>query len=150
MSVGFDADGPAFVDTGAWYALVSPRGDHDHHDEPRRIPADLTSASARLFATNFALADTHAPVLKRLGRERALAVLTSIERSATTAIIRVTEHDEDRARAILVQYADADFSLTDATSFAVMEQLGITRAFSSDKHFAEFGFTTFSVGRGNR
>ncbi len=42
-------------------------------------------------------------------------------------IIRVSEADEQRAHEIIYQYDDKDFSLTDATSFAVMERLHIAR-----------------------
>jgi predicted nucleic acid-binding protein len=36
---------------------------------------------------------------------------------------------------------DQDFSYTDAVSFVVMKQYGITEAFSFDKHFVTAGFT---------
>ena len=34
--------------------------------------------------------------------------------------------------------------MTDAISFAVMERLHITRAFTFDRHFAQYGFTVLS------
>ena len=40
-----------------------------------------------------------------------------------------------------MKYQDKDFSLTDAISFAVMERLQITQAFTFDRHFAQYGFT---------
>ena len=45
-----------------------------------------------------------------------------------------------RGQQIIFQYSDKDFSLTDATSFAVMERLRIGTAFSYDRHFAQYGF----------
>lgn len=45
-----------------------------------------------------------------------------------------------RAVPIIRPYQDQDFSLTDATSFAVTERLRIGRAFSSDRDFAQDGF----------
>jgi predicted nucleic acid-binding protein len=53
----------------------------------------------------------------------------------------VTPADVERAKAIIYQYDDRDFSLTDATSFAVMERLRIPTAFTFDRHFAQYGFT---------
>lgn len=55
-------------------------------------------------------------------------------------IVRVSQTNELRAREIIEQYSDKDFSLTDATSFAVMERLRIERAVTLDNHFAQFGF----------
>ena len=47
---------------------------------------------------------------------------------------------EAEAEKLLRRYADQDFSLTDAVSFAVMQQRGITKAFTFDGHFATAGF----------
>jgi hypothetical protein len=44
-----------------------------------------------------------------------------------------------RAREILARYADKDFSLCNALSFAVMEARGVRRAFSFDRHFRQYG-----------
>jgi predicted nucleic acid-binding protein len=62
-------------------------------------------------------------------------------RSGGTHIERVTEQDEEEAFAIIDRYADKDFSYTDATSFAIMQRLGISVALSYDRHFTQFGFT---------
>ena len=40
-----------------------------------------------------------------------------------------------------MQYDDKNFTLTDATSFAVMERLGMTEGFTFDRNFAQYGFT---------
>jgi uncharacterized protein len=52
----------------------------------------------------------------------------------------VTAEDELRTRQIIYRYDDKNFSLTDATSFAVMERLRITTAFTFDHNFAQYGF----------
>ena len=52
----------------------------------------------------------------------------------------MAQRDERRAREIVFGYADKDFSLTDATSFAVMERLRIPQAFTLDRNFAQFGW----------
>ena len=40
----------------------------------------------------------------------------------------------------LTQYQDQNFSLTDAVSFTIMEELGIREALTLDGHFATAGF----------
>lgn len=53
---------------------------------------------------------------------------------------RITEVDEKRAVEIINYYTDKTYSFTDATTFAAMERLGITRAFTFDRHFVQYGF----------
>lgn len=133
----------AFTDTGAYFALgVVQDG---RHRDARAISQQLIRDRWRLTTTNFILAETHALYLNRVGRRAALRALAEIERSDTT-IVRVTPADERRARAIIAQYDDKDFTLTDATSFAVMERLGITYAFTFDRNFTQFGFTMLTPG----
>lgn len=91
------------------------------------------------FTSNFVLAETHALLLKRRDRQIALDTLQFIE-SGAAIVLRVSEAYELRAREVIGQYDDKAFTLTDATSFAVMERLGIRSAFTFDRHFAQFGF----------
>ena len=53
--------------------------------------------------------------------------------------MRVSRRNEDRAWAIIEQFDDKDFTLADATSFAVMERLRIGAAFTFDSDFAQYG-----------
>ena len=55
-------------------------------------------------------------------------------------MVRVSARDERRARDIVTSYQDKDFSLADAASFAVMERLRISTAFTLDRNFAQFGW----------
>ena len=65
--------------------------------------------------------------------------LRQFETTATT-ILRVSPEDEEGARAIVYQYADKNFSLTDATSFTLMENHRIGAALTSDHNFRQYGF----------
>lgn len=59
---------------------------------------------------------------------------------APASAVHVSAADERRARSIIAQYDDKDFSLVDATSFAVMERLHIPTAFALDRNFTQYGF----------
>ena len=127
-----------FLDTSAYFALTDFQD--TNHAKAKALAARFAQERWRLFTTNLILAETHALLLSRLGREIALKVLREIDRSATT-IVRTTLADELKAREILEKYHDKDFSLCDAITFAVMERLGISSAFAFDQHFAQYGFT---------
>jgi predicted nucleic acid-binding protein len=131
-----------FIDSSAYYALVDER-ERDALTA-RQIVRELARIRAATFTTNFVAAETHALILRRRGHHAALRFLDNVDRGATT-IVRVTEHDEREARAIIHRYADKDFSLTDALSFAVMQRLRIPAAFTFDDDFRQFGVAVLSV-----
>lgn len=130
------------VDTSAFFALISTSDAHH-----RQAVEASKQMRRQPFTTNFVVAETHALCLRRLGRSAALRFLSDVnDRSAT--IVRVSEEDEHRALEIIVSRAEKDYSLTDATSFAVMERLGIPTAFTFDRHFAQFGFVVLGLDSG--
>lgn len=111
-----------FVDTSAYFALSYSH--ESNHAQALAIGRRLQAEHWRLFTTNFILAEIHALLLTRLNRVVAARILSEIDESPIT-IERVTVEDEERARAIIRQYQGKDFSLTDGTSFAVMDRLRI-------------------------
>lgn len=127
-----------FLDSAGFLALVNPYD--TYHQAAREIWSRLTKERWRTFTTNFVVAETHALFLTRLGLTDATAFLRQMDQSSTT-VLRVSQRDEERARQLIYHYSDKDFSLTDATSFVVMERLGISVAFTFDRHFAQYGLT---------
>jgi uncharacterized protein len=130
-----------FLDSSAYLALLDR--DDQHHDEAIDILLSLARKRTSQFTSNVILIEAHALVLSRLGIQQGQAFLRDMEKSATT-VVRVRAADEARARQIIYQYDDKDFSMADAISFAVMERLHITRAFTFDRHFAQYGFTVLT------
>ena len=131
----------AMVDTSASFALLDRRD--DNHHAARRIAEQIAVRRIYLIAPNFLIAETHALILNKLGHATASAFLDRIDQGSIR-VERIDVADEQRARDIIRQYKDKDFSLTDATSFAVMERLDIHHAFAFDHHFQQFGFTLLS------
>jgi predicted nucleic acid-binding protein len=85
--------------------------------------------------TNFIVAESHALILSRLGAEIARRWLLG----HVWPVEPVHPRDEERAKEIIRKYIDKNFSYTDATSFAVMERLGLKEAFGFDPHFQQYG-----------
>jgi predicted nucleic acid-binding protein len=135
--------GRVFIDTSAYYAAINYR-DADHEPAARWMQG-LVEARHRLVTTNFVLAELHALAPTRLDRRAAAQVLATVDSSPLTTIVRVAARDERRARQIISNYTDKDFSLTDATSFAVMERLRIPQAFTLDKNFSQFGWLVLDL-----
>jgi uncharacterized protein len=138
MTLALEYPSRVFADTSAYVSAVNRR-DMNHH-ECRATMHQLIMQRRHIVTTNFVLAEVHALLLTRLNRAIAVTVLREIDASALTTVVRVAARDERRARAIIDQYDDTDFSLTDAISFAVMERLRIRHASTLDRNFAQYGW----------
>jgi uncharacterized protein len=125
-----------FVDTSGFYASLNRRD--AYHRDAARLFRRAQRERWFLFTTNFVLAESHALVLARMGRDRAWSFLQAIV-TGRTNVIRAEEADERRARAIIEHYQDKAFSYCDAVSFAVMERLEIQEAIAFDEHFRQYG-----------
>lgn len=125
------------VDTSAIYALID-RSDN-WHLRARQLFNELKGQELDLILTNFVVAETHSLLLSRNGHELAREWL----RTLVWTIEYVTKEDEKRAREIIVNYRDKSFSYTDASTFAVMERLGLKVALAFDNHFNQFGWECF-------
>ena len=124
------------IDTGAYFALFDL--DDANHTQAVAVGDEIVSQGWRVLITNYILAETHALLLNRLSHPIATQFLRDMEQT-TARVEWVTPADVQRARAIIYQYDDKRFSLTDATSFAVMERLRIVDAFTFDRNFTQYG-----------
>ncbi len=134
-----------FVDTSAYYALTDPRD--DHHAQAVSERQRLIRGGSELYTTNAVLIELHGLILNRMDRDTAERVLEALYASATR-IFRATERDETRARQIIHQQQDKEYTFTDAISFAVMQRLHLRQVWTYDHHFAQFGFTQEARCRG--
>jgi predicted nucleic acid-binding protein len=126
------------VDSSAYLALMDE--EDEHHSQAQAILRQLARERYRQYTTNAMLFEAHVLILAELGIGPAFQFLQEI-RASNTVIVRVRQSDEERAIQIIGQYTDKDFSFNDALSFTVMERLGISSAFTFDRHFAQYGLT---------
>ena len=130
-----------FHDSSSYAALLN-RTDRNH-EAARAIVGTVADAHYRPVTTNVILIEAHALILSEMGTRSASQFLRDIRRS-NTVIIRVRASDEAQAEEILFRYTDKEWSFTDATSFVVMERLGIRYAFTFDDDFAQYGVTVLT------
>jgi predicted nucleic acid-binding protein len=130
--------GEFFVDASAWYPLLTaPHADHQRVIAAARA---LLEEHRRVVTTNLVVAETHALMLSREGRRAALAGLDGMDRSTDILVHSTPERERAARRDWLERYADQDFSLADAVSFAVMRERRITDVLTLDQRFAAAGF----------
>jgi len=122
------------LDSSAVLCLLNRR--EGQHEAVKEAFAGLLAARAQVFTTTYLRAETHALLGARLSWEAARRWLLSPGRP----IIRVLPEDEDAAVEIIRAHSDKGYSFTDATSFAIMNRLGVDTALTVDRHFRQFGF----------
>lgn len=131
-----------FVDSSAYLALLAR--DDRRHTEARTIAERLADYGYQPVTTNALLFEAHALIMRKLGINAGMRFVQAAYTGAT-AIVRVRASDEEQARRIIAQYADKDFSYTDALSFTVMERLDLRLAFTFDRHFSQYGFAQLAA-----
>lgn len=145
-----------FVDTGAFIATLSR--DDRYHSKAQSVYAALNSGGASMVTTNLVIAETVNLLMRkgntgyrvavRLGstlQDRWITLCTDIEpKSLPPGKLDVVAYSTPRIKQeaweILERYDTAGFSFTDCVSFAVMQSLGISKAFAFDSHFDVLGF----------
>ena len=123
-----------FWDTSGIIAFL--RADDPHHEEAVACVRRLERERKRLVLTNFIVSEVYTLLLVKVSPHIARRWL----RENPIIPERVTEADEERAKEILLSQEDKDYSYVDATSFAVMERLGLDTAFTFDRHFEQYGW----------
>jgi predicted nucleic acid-binding protein len=93
-----------------------------------------------LFVTDYVIDETLTLISGRLGHARAVACGEWLLQSPIVKVVRIEPSQWDQAWALFKRYDDKAFSLTDCTSFVVMQQHKLVDAFTFDRHFERMGF----------
>lgn len=123
-----------FVDTSAFIAMRTQ--DDKNHASSIRCLKKIEDEKIFLCTTNFVLDEVYTFFCRH--HDRAIEMHDLITNNAIISFHRVSAEDEAKALSILKRFPDKTFSYTDATSFAVMDRLGLKMAFSYDKHFSQY------------
>lgn len=131
----------AFVDTWApiaWTVRTDPG-----HARAERLSRSVREAGGRLLTSNFVLAEALTRLRYDAGLRTALRLVEHLDELLGADVLEVVNVDQAIWAAALTwfrRFADQRFSFVDCTSFAIMADLGLTEALTSDTHFAAAGF----------
>jgi predicted nucleic acid-binding protein len=128
-----------FVDTSAWYALEVE--DEINHEKARSFLSELaTGQHGVAITTDYVLDETMTLLQSKKGLPVSVAFIEKIRKSKSVRVFWVSESIFDKALDIFRKTIDSQWSFTDCTSFALMKDLAITKAFTLDNHFKQAGF----------
>lgn len=127
-----------FVDTAGWMATAD-RSDPQHTDSS--AARDHWLAQGGLLATtNYVIDETLTLIRMRLGIFAAEKWWQTVSASPRCKFEWITPEIEERAIRWFFKWKDQSFSFTDCTSFVVMQDLGIKKVLTVDRHFLIAGF----------
>lgn len=125
-----------FVDTAFWIGLTVPRD--PHHAEAQEL--FQSHASDQWVTSNHVRGETWTALRRKAGHQVAVRFLQLLTGTTRLDTVFVPEHLEDSAIAWLRRRDERDYSFVDATSFALMREMGIRRVLTFDEDFAAAGF----------
>jgi predicted nucleic acid-binding protein len=120
-------------DSSAILALLD--ADDADHERAVTVVRQLAADRRPSFITNYIEVEAHALLLRKLGRALAREWLLT----GGLPVVRVLLEEEQRAKEILARHTDKDWTLCDAISFAVLDGRHVSRAFTFDHHFRQYG-----------
>jgi len=111
------------------------RGDVNH----ARAVGWLAQNKEPLITTDDILSETITLLVVRGQRQVAEAFGAAIFGGKLAGLHLVRPEEVHAAWQVFLRFQDKEWSFADCTSKVVMEKLGITTAFSFDRHFRQFG-----------
>jgi predicted nucleic acid-binding protein len=137
-----------FVDTAGWMACADG-ADAAHRRALAARDAALESGLV-LVTSDYVVDETLTLIRFRLSLAAADSWWRQIDASRRLRWERVDTERFEKARQLFFQHREKDFSFTDCTSFAIMRELRLTHAITTDAHFRQAGFQMLPAGRGRR
>lgn len=126
-----------FTDTGFWIALFDKR-DKNHFCAKDNLEALIRNYN--LCLSDFILFETITYLNCSIKRhDLAMRFLNKTQESVLRMLV-VDEVIKATALKMFERYSDKDLSITDCTSFVLMNNHGITKYAGFDDHFRQMGF----------
>lgn len=126
-----------FVDTSAWVAFTLV--DDEYHQAAVHW---LSQNSEPLLTTDFVFDEILTLIQARGQKQRAVGTGVLLFTEEMARFHRISSDQFGRAWQVFRDFKDKRWSFTDCTSKVVMDDLGISTAFTFDHHFRQFGNIT--------
>lgn len=128
-----------FVDTAGWIACADAAD--PAHQRARDARDGWLKAGGLLVSTDYVVDETLTLLRLRIGMPAAETWWKQVDGSSRVRWESIHEMRAEKARGLFFRYADKRVSFTDCTSFVVMRELRIRESLTTDRHFAQMGFS---------
>jgi uncharacterized protein len=124
-----------FVDTGGWYAAIVSK-DYNH----KAAKQFLSENKLPLITSDYVMDETLTLLKSRIGHSYAVKFLDAVQASKQIELIYLTPLHIMETIKLFRNRSDKMWSFTDCTSFVLMNEYQIQKAFAFDEHFRQAGF----------
>jgi predicted nucleic acid-binding protein len=105
-----------------------------------RVRQFAQASPGRMLTTEWVLTEVGDAFSKPKWRTAFLTMLEDLQSDPSLVIVEATHELFERAVQLFATRPDKGWSLTDCTSFLVMEDHGVAEALTADQHFTQAGF----------
>lgn len=126
-----------FVDTSGWVALFVEND--KNHKNAVSIFEEIKRSKILIYTSDYCIDETITTILARGSHKQSVLAGEAIFTSKIIKIVHVCPDYLQSAWELYQKYKDKMFSFTDVTSFAIMKDLNIKKAFGFDKEFVQAG-----------
>lgn len=129
-----------FVDTAGWGNLVD--SSQPYHSLAVSIYQAIRQQRDKLITTNYILLELVSLMSSplKIPRSKMIAFIDALKQSPLVEVIHIDPLLDNKAWQLLKTREDKGWSLTDCTSFVLMEERHINEALTTDRHFEQAGF----------
>jgi predicted nucleic acid-binding protein len=129
-----------FMDSAGFLALWD--ASDEHHSRAVTLQEALARKLRRFVTTEYIVDETITLLLVRHSHGAAVDFLNTIETTEALGLEWIGAERFQHAGALFRKHSDKEWSFTDCVSFAVMRELRIREAFTTDHHFEQAGFVS--------
>ena len=126
-----------FVDTSGWVALFV--ANDKSHKKAVTIFEDIKRSKASIYTSDYCIDETITTIMAKGSHEQSVLAGEALFTSGIINIAHVSLEHRQSAWELYQKYKDKRFSFTDVTSFVIMRDLNIKKAFSFDREFIQAG-----------
>lgn len=131
-----------FMDTAGWLALLNSKD--GLHTQAAAVQSQLQQRRMKLVTTEFVLIEVADALAEPPLRAVSVEFYRGLRQADTPFVVAIMPVSEDllaKGWGLYSQRPDKGWGLTDCISMVVMQEQGITEAFTSDHHFTQAGFS---------
>lgn len=125
------------VDTSGWVALFVEND--KNHKKALAIFEEIKNSKALIYTSDYCVDETITTILVRGNHKQSVLAGEALFTSKIIKIVYVCPDYLQAAWELYQKYKDKMFSFTDVTSFVIMQDLNIGKAFAFDREFVQAG-----------